>query len=94
MQVLVTFEGSEQNMHDLISNLPQVVTNVGATFVDATRVDMSAPVEAPAEDVVPTEAPDESANVPAGDVTGGSPEEPQAGFLGGLSEEEKTMEKE
>ena len=79
--VLITFEGTEQNVHDLISNVPQMVTNVGATFVDATRVDMDAPVTADGE-----EAPAE--------VTGSQPEEPKPDFLGEPSEAEKTMEKE
>lgn len=91
--VLITFEGSDQNVHDLISNLPQVVNNVGATFVDATRVDMTAPIEAPAEDAAPMEANSEPASVPAEEtVTGSQPEEP--GFLGDLSEAEKNLEKE
>lgn len=91
-KVIVLFEGSEQNAHDLISNMPAMVSNVGATFVEATRVE-DAPVAAPVEETVPTEAHDETANQEE-TVTGSQPEEPKPGFLGELSEAENEMEKE
>ncbi len=87
--VIVTFEGTEQNAHDLISNMPQAVANVGGTFVDAKRA-----VEASAEEVLAVEESTENAQVADEVVTGSQPEEPKPGFLGEPSEAEKTMEKE
>jgi hypothetical protein len=86
--VIVEFEGTEQNVNDVLAGMPGFISNMGATFVKASE-----PEETEQPEEVPAEAPAmESAAEET--VTGGAPEEPKAGFLGENSEEEKNMERE
>jgi hypothetical protein len=86
--VIVEFEGTDQNVNDVLAGMPGFISNMGATFVKASQPEeMSEP-----SDVAP-EAPSMESSAEA-TVTGGVTEEPEPGFLGENSEEEKAMDKE
>lgn len=89
--VIVEFEGTEQNVNDVLAGMPGFISNMGATFVKASEPEeMEQPMESvPAAPEAP--AMESSAEET---VTGGAPEEPKPGFLGENSEEEKNMERE
>lgn len=80
--VIVEFEGTEQNVNDVLAGMPGFISNMGATFVKASEPE-EVPAEAPAMESSAEE-----------NLTGGAPEEPKPGFLGENSEEEKNMDKE